>query len=166
VLAVLATLGPVSCGSATDHRDNGGCGPTSVSGRPPEAGGPRRGSTGAAGSASLAPHSAPPPTARREPSPTPTVVDGRIAVTAANTGQTVVVPAGTLIDVRLEPVSGAVWTVPVSSDPHALPRLSASGPCDAVKTAIFRAVGDGEIDATRPHGDAVGRLVVTVHIGG
>jgi hypothetical protein len=135
-------------------------------GGPLKARGPRTGPTGGAGSASQAPHTAPPPTAPPKPPPTPTPVDGRVSVTAANTGQTIVVPAGTLIDVRLEPVSEAIWTVPESSDPQALPRLSASGPCDAVQTATFRADGDGEIDATRPHGDAVDRLVVTVHIGG
>ena len=58
-----------------------------------------------------------------------------------------------------------MWTVPESSNPQTLPRLSASGPCDTVKTATFRAVGDGEIDATRPHGDAIGRLVVTFRVG-
>jgi hypothetical protein len=112
---------------------------------------------------SQASHTAPPPTI--PPSkPVPAAVDGRVSITAANAGQTIVVPAGTLIDVRLEPVSGAVWTVPESSDPHALPRLSASGPCDAVKTATFRA--DGRIDATYPYGDAVGVLFLTVHVGG
>jgi hypothetical protein len=89
-----------------------------------------------------------------------------VALTAANTGQTIVVPAGTVIEVRLEPVSGSVWTLPESSDPQALPRLSASGACDTVKVATFRAIGDGEINATRPHGDAVGRLVVTIRIAG
>jgi hypothetical protein len=166
LLTMVAALGPAACKSAPDNDDAADCGPTATTGRPPAASGPRSGPTGAAGSASLAPHSAPPPTAPPQPTPTPTVVGGRVTLTAANTGQTIVVPAGTLIDVRLEPVSGALWTVPESSNAQALPRLSASGPCDTVKTATFRAAGDGEIDATRPHGDAIGRLVVTVHIGG
>jgi hypothetical protein len=80
--------------------------------------------------------------------------------------QTVVVPADTLIDVRLEPVSGSVWTLPESSDPQALPRLSATGACDTVKVATFRAVGGGEIIATRPHGDAEARLIVTIRVAG
>lgn len=89
-----------------------------------------------------------------------------MALTAGDTGQTIVVPADTVIEVRLEPVSGSVWTLSETSDPQALPRLSASGACDAVKVATFRAVGGGEISATRPHGDAVGRLVVTILIAG
>ena len=127
--------------------------------------GPRGGPTGGPGSVSQAPHTAPPPTV--PPSkPAPAVVNGRVSITAANAGQTIVVPAGTLIDVRLEPISGAVWTVPESSDPQALPRLSASGPCDTVKTATFRADGDGRIDATYPYGDADGILFLTVRIDG
>ena len=35
-----------------------------------------------------------------------------------------------------------------------------------VTVATFRAVGGGEISATRPHGDAVARLVVTIRIAG
>jgi hypothetical protein len=47
-----------------------------------------------------------------------------------------------------------------------LPRLSASGACDAVKMATFRAVSGGEISATRPHGDAEARLIVTIRVTG
>ncbi|GIH19595.1 hypothetical protein [Rugosimonospora africana] len=93
-------------------------------------------------------------------------VDGRLALTAANSGQTIVVPVATMIEVRLEPVSISVRTLPESSDPHALPRLSACGACDAVKVATFRAVGDGEISATRPQGDAEARLIVTIRVAG
>jgi hypothetical protein len=57
-------------------------------------------------------------------------------------------------------------TLPESSDPQALPRLSASGACDAVKMATFRAVSGGEISATRPHGDAEARLIVTIRVTG
>jgi hypothetical protein len=89
-----------------------------------------------------------------------------VALTAANTGQTIIVPADTVIEIRLEPVSDSVWTLPESSDPRALPRLSASGACDALKMATFRAVADGEISATRPQGDAEARLVVTIRIAG
>jgi hypothetical protein len=87
---------------------------------------------------------------------------GRVVVTAVNTRQTIAVPAGTLVEVRLEPTDGVRWTVPESSDPHALPRLSASGPCDAVKVATFRADGSGQITAEQPHGDAVAEFVITV----
>jgi len=80
--------------------------------------------------------------------------------------QTIVVPANTVIEVRSEPVSGSVWTLPESSDPQALPRLSASGACDALKVAMFRAVADGEISVTRPHGDAEARLIVTIRVTG
>jgi hypothetical protein len=128
--------------------------------------GPRTGPDGAAGSASVPRHSAPPPSPTPSPPPPPTPVDGRLALTAANTGQTIVVPTATMIEVRLEPVSGSIWTLPESSDPHALPRLSTSGACDTVKVATFRAVGDGEISATRPRGDAEARLIVTIHVTG
>lgn len=74
------------------------------------------------------------------------------------------IPPDTVIEVRLEPVSGSVWTLPESSDPRALPRLSASGACDPVKVATFRAAGDGEISASRPHGDAVATFVVTIRV--
>ncbi len=165
LLAMLA-LGPAACGSASNIHDNANCGQTSTSSRLPKARGPRTGPAGGSGSASQAPHTAPPPTAPPSKPPPPTPVNGQISITAANAGQTIVVPAGTLIVVRLEPVSGAMWTVPESSDPHALPRLSASGPCDAVKTATFRADGDGAIDATHPQGDALGGMVLTVRISG
>jgi hypothetical protein len=88
-----------------------------------------------------------------------------VSLTAANTGQTIVVPGETMIDVRLEPVSSSIWTVPESSDPQALPRLSASDACDTVKEATFRAVsGNAVISASRPNGDARAQLLVTVRI--
>ena len=166
LLAMLAALGPAACGPASNTHGNTDCGPTSAGSRLPKTRGPHSGPTGGPGSASQAPHTAPPPTAPPSKPPPPTPVDGRVSITAADAGQTIVVPAGTLIDVRLEPVSGAIWTVPESSDPQALPRLSASGSCDAVKTATFRADGDGQIEATHPQGDALGGLVLTVRIGG
>lgn len=162
---MLTALGPAACGSNTNTHGNPDCGPAPTTGGPLTARGPRGGPTGGPGSVSQAPHTAPPPTAPPPKSP-PTPVNGRVSITAANSGQTIVVPAGTLIDVRLEPVSGVTWTVPESSDPQALPRLSASGRCGAVKTATFRADGDGKIEATHPQGDAVGGMVLTVRVGG
>lgn len=162
VLALLAALGTAACGSNTNPHGNPDCGPGTTDG-PVTTRVLRGGPTGGPGSVSQAPHTAPPPTV--PPSrPAPTPVNGRVAITAANHGQTVVAPPGTFIDVRLEPVSGAVWTVPESSDPQALPRLSASGACDPVKTATFRADGDGRIEATHPQGDAVAGMVVTVRV--
>lgn len=163
LLTALAVGGQISCGSTTDTGAEADCEQTPTTSQP---GSPRTGPTGAAGSASVPRHSAPPPPAPSPPLPPPTPVDGRVALTAANTGQTIVVPADTVIEVRLEPISGSVWTLPESSDPQALPRLSASGECDTVKEATFRAGGGGEINATRPHGDAVARLVVTVRVAG
>jgi hypothetical protein len=165
LLAVLVAGGQVSCGSATGTGAGGGCGQAPTTSQPRHQ---RTGETGSAGgSASVPARSAPPPTAAPSPRPAPpTPVDGRLALTAANTEQTIVVPAGTVIEVRLEPVSGSVWTLPESSDPRALPRLSASGACDTVKVATFRAVAGGEISATRPNGDAEARLIVTIRVAG
>jgi hypothetical protein len=167
LLAVLAAGGQVSCGRATDTGAAGDCVQARTT-SPPRSHprGPRTGPAGAAGSARVLPHSAPPPAAAPSLPPPPTPVHGRLALTAANTLQTIVVPADTLIDVRLEPVSGLVWTLPESSDPQALPRVSASGACDTVKTATFRAVRGGEIIATRPHADSEARLLVTVRVAG
>lgn len=162
VLAVLACGAQVSCGSGarTSTTADGTCG------RAPKAGPaqtPRADPSGAAGSETDSRHYAPPP--RATPSvPPPTPVDGRLALTAADSGQTISVPAGTLIEIDLTPVSGAVWTVPESSDPKALPRLSASGACETVKVATFRAVADGAISASGPRGDAEARLTITLHV--
>jgi hypothetical protein len=167
MLAVLALAAQVACGSTTGNGTGEACQQTPAPDRPQNRD-PGTGPKGAPGSASIPRHTAPP--AGLSPSPTPpppTPVNGRVMLTAANSLQTIVVPAGTLIDVRLEPVSDSVWTVPESSDPQALPRLSASGTCDTVKEATFRAVGEGHISATRPHaGDAQVRLIVTVHVSG
>lgn len=165
IVILLVVLGAggvqVSCGSETDTGAD--CGQTPTTSQPRN---PRTGGTGSAGgSASVPRGSAPPPSAARPPPP-PTPVNGRLALTAANTLQTIVVPAGTVIEVRLEPVSGSVWTLPESSDPQALPRLSASDPCDAVKVATFRAVSEGEISATRPIAHALAALTVTIRVAG
>ena len=163
LLAVLAAAGQVGCASTTGTGVGGDCAPAQTTN---EQRGPRPGPTAAGGSTSVSSHAAPPPPAPSPPAPLPTPVNGRVVLTAANTGQTIVVPAGTVIEVRLEPVSGSVWTVPETSDPQALPRLSASDTCDTVKVATFRAVGGGEISATRPHGDAQARLIVAIKVSG
>ncbi|HZM80882.1 MAG TPA: hypothetical protein VFC19_34600 [Candidatus Limnocylindrales bacterium] len=159
LLVMLAAASQISCGQVTGTATEEDCGKAPTTSRPRV---PRHGPTGAAGSAAVQRHSAPPPAAASPPPSPPTPVNGRVALTAANTLQTIVVPAGTIIEVRLEPDSGSVWTVPESSDPQALPRLSSSGACDPVKVATFRADGTGEISATRPHGSAQARLIVTI----
>jgi hypothetical protein len=163
LLAMLAAGGQVACGHATGTDTSGSCGQAPMTSQPRR---PHTGPTGAAGSASVPRHSAPPPSPSPSPSPPPSPVDGRLALTAANSGQTIDVPAATVIEVRLEPVSSSIWTVPESSDPQALPRLSASDACDTVKVATFRAVNGGQIIATRPQGDAEARLVVTIRVTG
>jgi hypothetical protein len=165
LLAVLAAGGQVSCGPATDL-SAADCGQPTMTSRPREFHDPRNGPAGGAGSASVPGRLAPPPAPASPPLPPPEPVNGRVALTAANAGQTIVVPAGTVIEVRLEPVSGSMWTVPESFDPQALPRLSASIDCDAVKAATFRAVSTSGIVATRPHGDAQAQLIVTVRVTG
>jgi hypothetical protein len=163
-VVVCGTGALVSCGAGpgSEAGAGGACGQPPVTHPAPT---PRTGAMGSAGgSARVKPGTSPPPTVK-PPRPavvSPTPVNGRVALTAANTTQTIVVPRGTVIDVRLEPVSGAVWTAPESSDHRALPRLSASDACETVAMASFRAQGQGEIRATRPHGDAEAIFVVTI----
>jgi hypothetical protein len=158
VLTLLAASAQAAC-ATTDTAAN--CAKTPANSQPRE---PRTGPTGGPGSAPQSGHQAPPPKFSPSPSP-PTPVNGQLSLTAANTGQTIAVPADTMIDVRLEPDSGVSWTVPETSDPHALPRLSASDPCDTVKEATFRAVqGNAMISATRPNGDAKAQLRVTIRV--
>ena len=82
------------------------------------------------------------------PSP-PTAVNGRVVVSDAQNGQTVTVPPGTVIEVDLVTHVYGPWTVPQSSDPKTLPRLSGTAACDGTATATFRADGSGRISARR-----------------
>lgn len=141
--------------------NGGNCSQTPATGGPPytRAPGPP-GSTG--GSAAVTPGQAPRPGPPSSSPPAPVPAGGRVVVTAANSRQTVTVPRGTVVEVRLEPTGGVRWNPPESSDRSALPRLGASGPCGPVQVATFRADGAGQISAERPHGDAVEEFVVTV----
>jgi hypothetical protein len=165
LLLVLGTGALLSCGAwrPAPTGSGGDCSQTQPTNGPPytrASGPPGSGGGSAAVTPGQAPQPGPPSPAPPLPAPAP---DGRrVVVTAVNTRQTIAVPAGTLVEVRLEPTDGVQWTVPESSDPHALPRLLASGPCDAVKAATFRADGSGQITAEQPHGDAVAEFVVTV----
>jgi hypothetical protein len=96
--------------------------------------------------------------------PPPTPASGRLVLNAADSRKEIVVPPHTVVEVRLDPVDGSQWTVPESSDPHALSRLSASGGCDIARVAIFRADATGQITATRPTGDAVMVFKVTIRV--
>jgi hypothetical protein len=161
LLAVGVAVAFVSCGWSGSAAVSG-CGAPSTMSAAPRANGP--GSAG--GSARQTPGTAPPPAPSSPAAPPPTPSGGSLLLTAANSRQTVKVPAGTVVEVRLEPVDGSHWTVPESSDPRALPRMSASGPCDPVATAAFRADGTGRIEASRPVGDAAVRFVIDVVVSG
>ncbi len=82
-----------------------------------------------------------------KPTPTPvlvpTVSGGHVRVTFVDNRSTIVVPVGTVIDVELTTYQ---WSLPISSDPRMLPRLSSSSSCDGVR-ASFRAQGDGWIES-------------------
>jgi hypothetical protein len=71
------------------------------------------------------------------------VSGGHVRVTFANNRSTVTVPVGTVIDVDLD----SPWSLPVSSDPQTLPRLSSSSSCDGKVRASFRVQGPGWIEA-------------------
>ncbi len=71
----------------------------------------------------------------------PEPAGGRLAVAAANAQQTVFVPSGTIIEVRLEPLGGARSILPASSDPDALPWASPRPALRQARVATFRAVG-------------------------
>jgi hypothetical protein len=71
------------------------------------------------------------------------VSGGHVRVTFANNRSTVTVPVGTVVDVDLD----SLWSLPVSSDPQALPRLSSSSSCDGKVRASFRVQGPGWIEA-------------------
>ena len=62
------------------------------------------------------------------------------------------VRSGTRIAVVLSNQSGP-WTIPQSSDPKALPRLTMSSRCVTPITATFEADGPGRIDANRANGE-------------
>jgi len=74
----------------------------------------------------------------------PSVSGGHVRVTFAANRSTIIVPVGTVIDVEL---STQQWSLPASSDPQTLPRLSASSSCDGTVRASFRVQGNGWIES-------------------
>jgi len=84
------------------------------------------------------------PKATPTPVLTPSVSGGRVRVTFANNRSTLSLPLGTVIDVELTTMQ---WSVPVSSDPQMLPRISAWSSCDGTVRASFRVQGNGWIES-------------------
>jgi hypothetical protein len=168
LLAVLAAGGQVACAPDGGSSAGGACGTPALTAGAyrPHLNLPGRRPGGGPGRALITPHVAPPAPAVPSRPPLPSLVAGRVMVSVANSSQTIVVPPGTLVEVRLDPDSGTAWTVPESTDPRALPRLSASGVCDTVKTATFLARGAGEILATAPHGEVDRSFAVTIRVTG
>ncbi len=83
---------------------------------------------------------------RATPTPviTPPVSGGHVRVTFAENRSTIVVPVGTVIDIELNTQQ---WSLPVSSDAQALPRLSALSSCDGTVRASFGVQGYGWIES-------------------
>ena len=84
------------------------------------------------------------PKATPTPVLNPPVSGGHVLVTFAEYRSTIIVPLGTVIDVKLNTQQ---WSLPVSSDPQTLPRLSASSSCDGIVRASFRVQGNGWIES-------------------
>jgi hypothetical protein len=84
------------------------------------------------------------PKATPTPVLTPAISGGHVRVTFAENRSTIIVPLGTIVDVEL---STQLWSLPVSSDPQTLPRLSASSSCDGTVRASFRVQGNGWIES-------------------
>ena len=113
------------------------------------------------GQAPLTRGSAPPWPPTPSPTPVPIADDGRVAVTDANNHQTITVPKGTMIDVNL---SANGWTLPGSSDPALLPRISATSRCDTSVAATFAALGSGTITAVGGGGTSHGGPTITFEV--
>jgi hypothetical protein len=84
------------------------------------------------------------PKATPTPVLTPSVYGGHVRITFAENRSTIIVPVGTVIDVEPSPQQ---WSLPVSSNPQTLPRLSASSSCDGTVRASFRVQGNGWIES-------------------
>jgi len=94
----------------------------------------------------------------------PRVSDGRIILTTANFNQEVTVPKGTIVELALDNQSLGPWTVPQSSNPSAMPRLSASSRCVTPITAAFRATASAEIHAQRTNGEMTQEFKVSIQV--
>jgi len=95
---------------------------------------------------------------------TPSVSGGHVRVTFAENRSTIIVPVGTVVDVELRTQQ---WSLPVSSDPQTLPRLSASSSCDGTVRASFRVQGKGwiESDVHMPSNVGAPDVVFRVNVG-
>ncbi len=81
--------------------------------------------------------------------PLPSPSGGRLLLREENVEQHIPVRQGTLIEVELYNGPYGPWTIPRSSDPKLMPRLSASSRCVTPIIATFRADGSSEIQAER-----------------
>ena len=81
-------------------------------------------------------------------------------MTLANNRETVSIPVGTVIDVAL---SDGPWDLPVSSDQHTLPRISASSSCGSVR-ASFPVRGNGWIRANTHVAPGLGMPDITLSL--
>jgi hypothetical protein len=142
--AILVTLGLVAVGLAAFFaysRQNGG----TIGHCPFATQAPVAGTIGsAAGQGPLTRGSAPPWPPTPSSPPVPTVENGRVFVTDANSHQQITVPKGTIVEIHL---SARGWTPPRSSDATLLPRLSSTSNCDGSVDATFSALGSGSITA-------------------
>ena len=104
------------------------------------------------------------PTGFGTPPAVPVPTNGRLLLREENVNQHIPVAPGTVIEVELVNGPYGPWTVPMSSDPTLLPRLSASSRCVTPITAAFRAIGSGHIDATRGNLEITQKYVVFIQV--
>jgi hypothetical protein len=94
----------------------------------------------------------------------PRVVNGQIVLTEAQNGQAITVPAGTIVQVDLVTASYGPWSMPESSAPKQLQRLSGSTACDGTAQATFRADGSGRITAKRGNREVTQTFSVSITV--
>lgn len=92
----------------------------------------------------------------------PSVTPTGVVLTEGNNGQSVTVASGTIVAVDLQTKSYGPWSLPQSSNPAALSRLSGSIRCDGTASATFRAMATAQITALRRNIEVTQRFIVTV----
>src|ERR1700730_10370556 len=65
---------------------------------------------------------------------------------------------------RCKDFSYGPWSIPRSSDPQSLPRLTVSSQCDPILRSTFRALGNGTVEASRGNGEITQDFRVTIDV--
>jgi len=104
------------------------------------------------GSPPPSPHAAPTAPARVVPAPTSSPSAARIVLTEADSGRTITVRRGDVVEVDLSaPSNGMLWTEPQTTDQTVVRRTSGRTNPDGSASGVFGAAGDGraQIEASR-----------------